>query len=103
MTGARRQPRPLASALEAAIEPLAPATTLGAVQAAWPSAVGERLAAEASPVSEREGVVTVACRSATWAQELDLLGGEVLSKLRSELPPGVELAALRFTATEAPD
>jgi predicted nucleic acid-binding Zn ribbon protein len=99
----RRQPRPLAAALGAAVEPLAPATPLGAVQAAWATAVGDRVAAEATPVSERDGIVTVACRSATWAQELDLLGGEVLEKLRSELPEGVDLRALRFTARELSD
>ena len=32
---------------------------------------------EAEPVSERDGIVTVACRSAVWAQELDLMTGEL--------------------------
>jgi predicted nucleic acid-binding Zn ribbon protein len=100
MAPARRQPRRLAAAVQAAAEPLAPATLLGAVQSAWAGAVGERVAAEATPVAERDGVVTVACRTAAWAQELDLLAGEVTSKLRSELPAGADLRALRFTATE---
>ena len=100
MAPARRQPRRLAAAVQAASEPLAPATLLGAVQSAWAGAVGERVAAEATPVAERDGVVTVACRTAAWAQELDLLAGEVTSKLRSELPAGADLRALRFTATE---
>ena len=99
----RRQPRPLGAALEKAVEPLAPATLLGAVQSAWAGAVGERVAAEATPVAERDGVVTVACRSAAWAQELDLLGGEVASKLRAELPDGADLRGLRFSASENPD
>jgi predicted nucleic acid-binding Zn ribbon protein len=100
---ARRQPRKLGDALTAAVEPMAPATLLGAVQSAWPKAVGERVAAEATPVSERDGVVTVACRSASWAQELDLLAGEIASKLRSELPAGAQLQALRFSVAEPPD
>lgn len=95
-----RQPRRLGVALAAAVEPLAPATPLGAVQSVWAVAVGERVAAEATPVSEREGVVTIACRSATWAQELELLSGKVLSQLRAELPEGVELRALRFRCDE---
>lgn len=99
---ARRQPRKLGEALPSAVEPMAPATLLGAVQSAWAGAVGERVAAEASPISERDGVVTVACRSSAWAQELDLLAGEVVSALRSELPAGTELRALRFTAAEPP-
>ena len=97
--GPRRQPRPLASALEVAIDPLAPATALGGVQRAWEAAVGPTVAAEASPVSERDGVILVACRSATWAQELELLGAEILDKLRSHLPDGVEVKGLRFNAT----
>ncbi|HZA57690.1 MAG TPA: DUF721 domain-containing protein [Solirubrobacterales bacterium] len=98
MSLGRRNPRPLADALPSAIAPLAPDTLLGAVQAAWAGAVGERLAAQASPVSERDGVVTIACRSATWAHELDLLGGQVLEKVRSELPESDDLRGLRFRA-----
>ena len=99
---ARRQPRKLGEALPSAVEPMAPATLLGAVQSAWAGDVGERVAAEASPISERDGVVTVACRSSAWAQELDLLAGEVVSALRSGMPAGTELRALRFTAAEPP-
>lgn len=97
-----RRPRPISSVLRAALEPLAPATPLAQVQAVWAQAVGETIAAEASPVAERDGVVTVACRSATWAQELDLLAAETLAKLRSELPEEVEIEALRFRADGDP-
>ena len=70
----RPAPRPLGQALAEVSAGLAPATTLARVQARWGDAVGDVIAEEAEPVSEREGVVTVACRSAVWAQELDLLG-----------------------------
>ncbi len=68
---------------------------------------GEAVAEQASPVAEREGRITVACRSATWAQELDLLQGELLERLNRALrdwtgeggKPAV--AALRFTADAA--
>jgi len=62
------------------------------------------VAAEASPVSERDGLVTVACRSATWAQELDLLQSELLERLNAAVfaadPEGPEapILGLRFTA-----
>ena len=56
-----------------------PATLLAAVQGCWRAAVGERIAAEARPVRERDGVITVECRAATWAQELDLLQDELLA------------------------
>lgn len=95
----RRTPRPISAALSTALEGAEPATLLAAVQSAWPGAVGEAIAREATPVSEREGVVTVACRSATWAQELDLLGARILAQLRQNLPSGVVLERLRFTAS----
>jgi hypothetical protein len=48
-------------------------------------------------------LVTVACRSATWAQELDLLGPQLLERVNAALeeagsPP---VARLRFTADRA--
>jgi predicted nucleic acid-binding Zn ribbon protein len=98
----RRTPRPLATAIGEALERAEPATLLAAVQSAWPAAVGEKVAREATPVAERSGVVTVACRSATWAQELDLLGGRILAKLRGDLPSDRVLEGLRFTASGDP-
>ena len=95
---ARRPPRPLGSALQEALEPLAPKTPLARVQSVWADAVGERIAAEATPISERDGVITVACRSAAWAQQLDLLGEQTLTRLRRALPPGTAVEALRFSA-----
>ncbi len=98
----RRRPRRLADAVAAALDEAAPQTLLAAVQSAWPAAVGEGIAREATPVAERGGVVTVACRSATWAQELQLLGGELEEKIGAELPENTPFAGLRFTATGDP-
>jgi len=62
------------------------------------------VAAEASPVSERDGLVVVACRSATWAQELDLLQSELLERLNTAVfeadpeGPSAAVSGLRFTA-----
>ena len=60
----RRAPVPVASAVEALAQRLEPLTPLAAVQRAWKQAVGPAITAEAEPVSERGGVVTVRCRSA---------------------------------------
>ena len=66
----------------------------------WADACGEAVAAEARPVGERDGVITVACRSATWASELDLMQAELLERLNGTLRgPCVE--GLRFTADGA--
>ena len=95
----RRAPRPIGAALQSVISGAEPATLLAAVQSAWPGAVGEAVAREASPVSERDGVVTVACGSSTWAQELDLLSAQILAQLRQNLPDWASLEAIRFTAS----
>jgi predicted nucleic acid-binding Zn ribbon protein len=76
-----------------------PATPLGAVQGAWADAVGEEISRHARPVAEREGTVTVACDAATWAQELDLLQGELLERLRDRVGEGV-CERLRFVVGE---
>jgi len=91
----RRAPRPAGDAIRAAREQAAPKTRLAAVQAAWVGAVGEGLAAQATPVSERGGEVTVECADAVWAQELDLMQGQLLESLKEQLG---ELApeSLRF-------
>jgi predicted nucleic acid-binding Zn ribbon protein len=77
--------RPLAGAVEAAAAQLAPGTALAAVQGIWLEAVGRAIATQAHPVAERDGVVTVTCRSAVWAQELDLMGPEVVERLNAGL------------------
>lgn len=94
----RLVPRPLSLALEELHERLAPATPLAAVQRAWARAVGEAIAREAQPVAERGGIVTVACRSGVWAQELDLMADELVERLNSELD-GTLVTGLRCTAT----
>ena len=95
----RRSPRPIGAALEEVLEGAEPATHLAAVQGAWAGAVGEAIAREATPVAERDGVVTVACESATWAQELDLLRGRIRAQVREKLPDPGALEDFRFTAS----
>ena len=92
-----RGPRPIATAIGRLRSELAPPTLLAQVQQRWREAVGERVAAEAEPVSERDGLVTVSCRSATWASELTMLSGELLERLNGGLPDGFQVGALRFT------
>ena len=81
----RAAPRPVASALDRVTATLAPATLLAEVQRVWPAAAGDAFASASEPVSERDGTVTVACTSAVWAQELDLLSERVLERLNGEL------------------
>jgi predicted nucleic acid-binding Zn ribbon protein len=81
----RRAPRQASAAIRAARDRAAPRTGLAAVQAAWAGAVGERIAAIATPVSERAGKLTIECTDSVWAQELDLMQEQLLERLREQL------------------
>jgi predicted nucleic acid-binding Zn ribbon protein len=81
----RRAPRPAAGAFQAALRRAAPKTRLAAVQSVWAEVVGERVAAVAEPVSERDGLTTVVCADSVWAEELDLMKGQFEQALRDRL------------------
>jgi predicted nucleic acid-binding Zn ribbon protein len=91
----RRAPRQATEAFRAARARIAPRTGLAAVQSAWTEAVGAQLAAVASPVAERDGEVTIECADAVWTQELEMMQGQLLERLRAHLGPAAP-AALRF-------
>jgi predicted nucleic acid-binding Zn ribbon protein len=95
----RRAPRPAAGALRAALERAAPQTPLAAVQAAWAETVGERVAAAAQPVAEREGAVVVECSDPVWAEELDLMQADLLNRLGGRLGEQAP-TSLRFRAKD---
>jgi predicted nucleic acid-binding Zn ribbon protein len=81
----RRAPRPVGLALDELTDAIAPATLLAQVQLAWARAAGDAFARATEPVRERDGVVTVACASAVWAQELDLMSERVVAALNEAL------------------
>ena len=103
----RGTPRRLGPALAPATRRARPKTLLAAVQEAWPRVAGEVVVRESAPVAERHGLITVACGSATWAQELDLLQSTLLERLNRALSEGgdaaadLRVSALRFTADAA--
>jgi predicted nucleic acid-binding Zn ribbon protein len=96
-----KEPRPLAEALARVVAAAAPATTIARVQGCWETVVGAVIAAESDPVAEREGVVTVRCHSAVWANELELLSAGLVEGLNEALG-GQSVAALRFVVGGAP-
>ena len=91
----RLAPRALSTALENVARDVAPDTLLARVQAAWSGLVGPGLVNVAAPVSERDGTVTVACESAVWAQELELLAPDLLARLEAVLG-GRSVTKFRF-------
>lgn len=81
----RAAPRRLATPLQALTADLAPASTLARVQGIWERAVGPAISAAARPTAERDGVLTVICDAAVWAQELDLMGPDLIHRLNDAL------------------
>ena len=98
----RTAPRPLAAALERVSAGLEPPSLLARVQACWREVAGEAVAEEAEPVAEHGGAVTVACRSAVWAHELELLAPDLVEQLNATLSEGGTgpgpVTSLRFSA-----
>lgn len=97
MTRFNRSPRSLSGSLETLANQLAPDTVLAETQRAWPDAVGAAIAQRAKPVAERAGVLTIACESSVWAQELDLMSEPILERLNKGLRGG-QIARLRCVA-----
>ena len=81
----RASPRPLAALVGELERELTPATTLARVQEVWSRAAGPAIGAAAQPTAERDGVLTVSCEAAVWAQELDLMAGELIPRLNTLL------------------
>lgn len=76
---------------------VAPDTVLASVQTVWESTVGGRIAAVTEVVEEREGVVTIQCSSAVWAQELEMMSPRIVNRLKEELRDSAP-EKLRFRA-----
>jgi predicted nucleic acid-binding Zn ribbon protein len=69
------------------------------VQEVWAEIAG-LAAKEATPVSERAGTVTFACRSSVWAGELTLMAADLRGRLNAALE-GDPVADLRFVTRSA--
>jgi predicted nucleic acid-binding Zn ribbon protein len=91
-----KSPRVLGGAVEELRRRSLPPTLLAKVQDCWAGAVGPSVAAQASPTSERDGVVTVSCRSAVWSAELSMLSVTLLGQVNEALPAGAQVRAFRF-------
>ena len=79
------------------------ALPLAALTAAWPEVVGDTVARRAWPLRiARDGTLHVATASATWANELDLLGSEILTRLAARLGDDAPLK-VRFAVGPIPE
>lgn len=77
-----------------------PASGMAPLVAVWSQVVGDTGARHSEPVRRsRAGVVTVACSSAAWAQELSARREELLERLRAA-SPRAEVSGLRFAVAD---
>jgi predicted nucleic acid-binding Zn ribbon protein len=81
----RPAPRSLTFALDGLTATLAPTTTLARVQQIWELATGPAIAAAARPSAERDGVLTVTCDAAVWAQELHMMAADLVPALNAAI------------------
>ena len=83
--GRPAQPERLTGAVERFVDRVAPETPDADVQAAWREAVGASVAEVTRVSGERDGVVTVECESAVWAEELALMEARIRESLNEVL------------------
>ena len=94
-------PRRIGAAVGDLVSESEPQTLLARVQTRWASACGAGIAERARPVAERDGTVTIACVSATWAQELYMMQLELLRRLNEQLE-SASIEGLRFVVDGEP-
>jgi predicted nucleic acid-binding Zn ribbon protein len=94
----RRAPRALSTAVESLSRSIEPATPLARIQRAWPAAVGVYVAANAQPLRERGGVLSVYCPESVWAQEVALMAPEYVAALNRVLGEDA-VRSIRTTST----
>jgi hypothetical protein len=99
----RGLPEPIGGEVRRELGRFGPQGGLGEIVAAWPSAVGPAIAANAWPARvARDGTLHVAAASSAWAFELTQLEATVLARLAEHLEEGCP-AALRFSVGPLPE
>lgn len=80
--------------------PGAPAGSVGPLAAAWVQVVGDVAAGHSVPVRRsRAGVVSVACSSSAWAQELTARREDLAERLRQACPDQA-ITGMRFSVAD---
>jgi hypothetical protein len=98
-----RLPEPIGPEVRRELGRFGPAGDMGEIVAAWPSAVGPGIAANAWPARmARDGTLQVATGSSAWAFELTQLADSVLERLREALGE-ISPVAIRFAVGPLPE
>ncbi|MFC3963777.1 DUF721 family protein [Nocardia jiangsuensis] len=73
----------------------------GVVFGRWVGVVGEDVAAHATPLTLRDGVLHIQAESTAWATQLRMLQSQILAKIAAAVGPGV-VTSLRIAGPAAP-
>jgi len=102
----RNDAAPLSSVLDSFLESLRipHVAFLVSLRKGWPEIAGPLVSRNATPLSLRNGVLTVAARNHAWAQELQMGKTTLLSRIRETLGEKIPVTDLRFAVVPlAPD
>ncbi|MEU1995244.1 DUF721 family protein [Nocardia gamkensis] len=73
----------------------------GMVFGRWAGVVGEDIAAHATPITLKDGVLSIAAESTAWATQLRMLQGQILAKINAAVGQGV-VTSLKISGPAAP-
>ncbi|WP_328407746.1 DUF721 family protein [Nocardia sp. NBC_00403] len=73
----------------------------GMVLGRWSGVVGDDIASHATPVTLKDGVLSIAAESTAWATQLRMLQGQILAKINAAVGQGV-VTSLRISGPAAP-
>ncbi len=95
----RKDAAPLSSILDAFLESLQipHVAFLVSLRKRWPEIAGPLVSRNASPLSLRNGVLTVVVRNHAWAQELRMSKIPMIGRIRETVGERIPVSDLRFT------
>ena len=95
----RKDAAPLSSILDAFLESLRipHVAFLVALRKRWPEIAGPLVSRNATPLSLRNGVLTIVVRNHAWAQELRMSKTTMIGRIRETVGERIPVSDVRFT------
>ncbi|MHB1025876.1 MAG: DUF721 domain-containing protein [Desulfobacteria bacterium] len=95
----RKDAVPLSSILDAFLESLRipHVAFLVSLRKKWPEIAGPLVSRNATPLSLRNGVLTIAVRNHAWAQELRMSKSTMIGRIRETVGERIPVSDIRFT------
>ena len=95
----RKDAAPLSSILDAFLESLRipHVAFLVSLRKRWPEIAGPLVSRNATPLSLRNGVLTVVVRNHAWAQELRMSKTPMIGRIRETVGERIPVSDIRFT------